>query len=167
MSDFKPSDDKAKIINNDIKQFSQNRGNLHLYKISEEVAQDQLDMFLDYYEFELESLPSDQRMVVEYSLKRLNTAIRKGFLEIKIEDDTIKVTQILKKPPAPDMTQIVYAELSGKHKIAMRDKKNEDQYGRMYSLVGSMTGFGETFFYSLKGIDISIAECLGGLFLLV
>lgn len=136
------------------------------YKISEQVAMEQLDGLLDYYDLDLNDIKnSAQRDAVESAYNRLIKAVRKGNLEFS-NDDNIKIVQHLKKPLGESGT-IEYRELDGKAKVAMKDKADTDYYGRIYSLLGSLSGLGETAIIGLKGSDLSVAECLGVLFLQV
>lgn len=140
------------------------------YKISEQVAMEQLDGLMDYYDLDLNDIKnSAQRDAVESAYNRLVKAVRKGNLEFSPEatkDKNIKIVQHLKKPIGESGT-IEYRELDGKAKVAMKDKSDTDYYGRIYSLLGSLSGLGETAITGLKGSDLSVAECLGVLFLQV
>lgn len=136
------------------------------YKISEQVAMEQLDGILDYYDLDLNDIKNAaQREAVESAYNRLVKAVRKGNLEFS-NDESIKIIQHLKEPLGESET-IEYRELDGKAKVAMKDKADTDYYGRIYSFLGSLSGLGETAIIGLKGSDLSVAECLGVLFLQV
>ncbi len=135
--------------------------------ISAEVARQQLDELLDYYELDGESfLDENQKNIFDQTCERLKKAIMKERLSISGEDG-IKVTQHLKNSYAGEVKVFEYAELAGKHKMSMGKHKDTDHYGKMYALLGSLTGMGETAIRNLKGPDLSTAECLGFLFLVV
>ena len=129
-------------------------------KISEKVARDQLDILLDYYDIELNKLTDDLKSSVDQSVEKLIRAVRRGQLQIKNDDD-LKVTQHMKKGDSV----IEYGILSGRSKTAMANKKDTDYHGRIYAMLGSMSGMGETAILSLTGSDLSVAESLGILFL--
>lgn len=130
--------------------------------ISREVAEEQLDLFLDYYDLEIDDFANEaMKEQFETSCNKLIKAIMKGHLEVK-EDSDLYVTQILRNGESMN-----YAVVSGKHKIAMKGKKDTDGYGKIYTLIGSITSLGETAISKLKGVDLSIAECLGFLYLQV
>lgn len=131
--------------------------------ISEEVARDQFQEFLDYYDLDPSVMPEDQRAAFESSASRIIKAVRSGKLEFG-QDGTVK--QFLKKPVG-EVSEIKYEELSGMHKVAMKSKKGEDHYGRMYALLGSLSGLGEMGIMKLKGADLSVAESVGIIFLQV
>ena len=131
------------------------------YKISEESAQFSLDELLDYYEIDFNDLPAAQQDQMGAVERKLIKWIREGRLEIKTEDG-IQCIQTLR-----NAEQITYREIDGAAKTAMGTKTAEDQHGRVYAVMGALCGQGETLITKLKGPDLSLAECLGGLFLLV
>ncbi|MCP4745034.1 MAG: hypothetical protein GY874_02680 [Desulfobacteraceae bacterium] len=133
------------------------------YKLSQESAQQQFALFTQYYELDPEHLPEEQEAAFNTAVGKILRAVRLGRVEIASEDG-IKVRQHLRNPMGETST-IDYAELSGKAKIAMKSKKDTDYYGRMYALLGSLSGLGETAVTGLKSVDLSLAECLGVLFL--
>lgn len=136
-------------------------------KISKEVAAQQLQELLDYYELDEDCfVDEDQSNVYLRTCERLKKAIMRGRLSITNEDG-IKIKQILKNSYDGDIKEFDYSELAGKHKLSMGKKKDGDHYGRMYALIGSLTGMGEAAIGKLKGPDLSTAECLGFLFLQV
>lgn len=130
-------------------------------KLSEESAQEQLNQLLDYYEIDFTDIPTDQKNSFDMIGKKLVKFIRQGRLEIKIEDG-IKCIQTLKN----GTTTIEYKELNGKAKTAMGTKSTEDGNGRIYALMGALSD-GEAAIIQLKGPDLSLAECLGAVFLAV
>lgn len=132
------------------------------YKLSEEVAEDQVQLFFDFYEIEMDDIPEEQTRAIDVSLGRIKKAIRRCRLEFVESDGVVKITQHLKNE-----TTIVYGEISGRSKLAMKNKSDSDSYGKIYSLCGSLTGIGEAGIAKLKGADISLAECIGALFLQV
>ena len=134
--------------------------------LSQDVADDQMEKFIDYYDIDPSDEDNDEkREAINSSIHRLKRAIRKGQLDISIGDDgVIKVVQSLHKDKE---TKIEYKEVGGQAKLEMGKRKAMDYHGRMYSLLGSLSDLGMTAISKLKGIDNSIAECLGALFLLV
>ncbi len=136
-------------------------------KISKEVATQQLEEFLDYYEIDDDSFVDEAQLNAYIQVcGKLKKAIQKGRLTIT-NDDGIKIKQSLKNSYDGDVKEFDYAELAGKHKLSMGKKKDTDHYGRMYALLGSLTSMGEAAIGKLKGSDLSTAECLGFLFLQV
>ncbi len=135
------------------------------YKLSPEVARAQVDVLLDHYDFEVEDLPEAQQAVLDSCIARLVKAVRMGRLQITKSDTGVKVVQTLKR--ATDSNGgIEYAELTGKARAAM-GPIGDNEYVKIYRLLGSLSGLGEAGITMLKGADISVAESLGFIFLQV
>lgn len=131
------------------------------YKLSEEVAREQLDVLYDYYEIVFNELPADLKPALEGADRKLLKAVRVGRLEVGVDGEgVIVVTQNLRGGE-----QLVYREIDGKAKVAMGGCDANDNYGKAYALMGSLCGLGETAIIKLKSHDLSIVECLGTVFL--
>jgi len=130
-------------------------------KISKETAEKQVAALLDYYELEASALNDDLSAALDMSRDKLIRAVMKGRLEI-VEEDGIKITQHTRSGE-----RLEYSELSGRSKIAMGKKSSGDNYGKIYALCGHMTGLGEAGICKLKGLDLSLCEALGSIFLIV
>lgn len=135
------------------------------FKLSYEVAEDQLKQLFDYYDLAIDDQLESQKVVLEAASKRLIKAIRRGNLEISM-DDGLTVTQNLVRPPG-GVNTIKYRVVDGRSKTAMADKKETDQYGKIYAVMGSLSGIGEAGIKGLTGQDLSIVETLGIVFLQV
>lgn len=129
-------------------------------KISEESAQAQVLSLLEFYQIDLETMGPDQRRGIETSLSKLTGFVMQGLVVIAAP----KVMQNLRTPPGA-LAQIEYGEVTGKNMVAMDGRPVEDIYGRIYALLGSVSGLGEDAFRALKGIDLSVAENLGTVFI--
>lgn len=133
--------------------------------LSEESAQDQLQILLDYYDLDSEIDSMDPEVEEEATLirvanrskARLIKGIRKGLLEIT-DAEGLSVTQ---NTPAKS---IKYAIVSGNAKIHM--EKQTGNHKQMYTLLGYLCGFGAPVFEQMKQPDLGVAEALGALFLL-
>lgn len=134
--------------------------------LSEEAAEQQLQLFLDYYDIDLEDTDDKDLLRANRSVKKkVIKAIRKGLVEVKEENETLNVYQTLEKPMQGITNPIRYKEPTGHSKIAMKESDKEDYYGKMYNLLGGMSGEGKAPFLKMKGKDLSIAESLALLFL--
>lgn len=133
------------------------------YVISEENAEEIFQQFLDYYDISMDDFEGSQEKAAFQSKRKLINTIRKGLLEIKIGED-IEVIQKLTKHKADSLT---YTEVSAAAKMTMDKTGENEQYGKIYTLLGSLSGLGLTAIMSLKGKDLSVAECLGFFFLQV
>ena len=136
------------------------------YILSNEVAQEQLDLMLDFYDIDPEenSIDEAQEKGVKTAFVKLRKAIRLGVIEIKETDGKLQVKQNFYKDKEKS---IEYKTLTGQAKIGMGKKGDKDFHGRMYALLGYLSGLGERAILNLEGKDLSVAECLGMLFLVV
>ena len=137
------------------------------YKFSEEVAKDQMQEFMDYYDIDKDDIVVDQGPeALDTIYNRLVRAIRTGNLEITFSGEGISVIQHLKFPPG-DVSKIEYGELTGKNKLAM-DKINDGKgVERIHALMASLSGLPGEAMAKLKGSDLSIMERLATLFMVV
>lgn len=135
------------------------------YVLSKEVAEEQLDSLFEYYEIDFDEIPKSQEEGMNAIYDRLVKAIRMGRLEIIIEDG-IKCIQTLKNSKGDSPVTITYREIDGRAKTAMGTKSDKDGNGRIYAVMGALSD-GEASILKLKGVDISLVENLGAVFLLV
>lgn len=132
--------------------------------ISEEVAEAQVDLFCNYYDIDLSDSAESQKEAVETARKKIIRAIRFGEMEISLDDEDDPIIKQMIPIKGGGTTDIEYGVLSGKHKKAMT---KQEEFGKMYSLLGSLSGLGETAISKLKGRHLSTAECIGMFFLQV
>ena len=132
------------------------------YAISKKVAESELQKMLDYYEIDIDEIEDKKvKAAIKSSYDRLIKAVRLKRLEIKIEEE-IKIIQTLRSGQKID-----YREIDGKAKVAMAGKEETDHYGKAYALMGSLSGWGESAILQIKGVDLSLVEVLGLIFLSV
>lgn len=132
------------------------------FKLAEKPAKAQLQSMLDYYEIDLDDIEEKEvKRAIKSGYKRLIKAIRLGRLEIKIEGG-FKVIQTTRNG-----TKIEYREIDGDSKVAMSTKEEKDWYGKSYAMMGALSELGESAICKLKGVDLSLAEVLGMIFLQV
>jgi hypothetical protein len=132
--------------------------------ISEEVAQEHIDGFIEYYGISTDELPDNLSRAITSSLAKMKAAIRTGQLEIKITPETITIEQNLVKPVGK-IEKLIYKEVDGGSKVAM--KEDGGDYSKTYQFLGALTGEGSAVITKLKGRDLSLAESLGVVFLQV
>ena len=137
--------------------------------ISEERAKEILQQLLDYYDIELYATSdsdADTRQAKQIE-RRLVRGIMCGALELDDKDGRINVVQHLGRAIG-SVDTLTYHEVSGKAKIGMsKGGKGEDYHGKLYGLLGALCNEGPMLFHSMSGVDLSRAESLGLLFLLV
>lgn len=139
------------------------------YVLDEEPAQDQLDLLLDFYEIELEDFEEfkseDDRVeqAMRSACKRLKRFIRKGLIEITAENG-LTIIQHLRFSKG-ETTQLIYRIMDGKAKMQMQKAREDDFYGKLYCLMGSLANVNANQISQFKGVDSSVVECLGAVFL--
>ena len=127
-------------------------------KISRESAEGQIKGFCDFYDLDVEAMTDAMRGAHEEACNRLVRHIIKGRLQF----EGSKVTQTTK-----DEKTLVYGVLKGKHKVEMAKCGSEDTAVKIYALCASLTGLHPTGIHKFEGVDLSVVECLGMLFLQV
>lgn len=139
-------------------------------RISQENAEKEMEKYLAYFDLNIDELKSEQsnsdrRDALQSSYDRLIKAVRKGRLEVKTDGgedgDEIQLIQTVGK--IGKETKLIYKELSGAAKVAMKDAETNDDYGRVYALAGSLNGLGMAGMKKLKGRDLSTAESIGAI----
>jgi hypothetical protein len=137
------------------------------YVISKEAAEAQLDELTDAYDVksigELMDDDATEHKLLKQALMRLREALMLGRIEISMGEGIV-ITQHLKRPLG-ERSDIIYPEIQGKHKIAMKD--DDPMMKKCYSMLGAITGLNATGITSMKGADLSVAEGIGMFFLAV
>lgn len=136
--------------------------------LSQEVAEDQLMLLLDFYEIYEEELGSEaEKDAVKTASNKVIIAIRKGLLTFK-EDGTFTQTlesKTRKKKSNEKPTTIEYGVLTGKAKTQNKHKKDESEDAmrtrRLYSMMGSLANMGSEDMMELSATDLSVMECVG------
>jgi len=125
-------------------------------EISEVSAKEQLDLLLDHYDVDLSILDNGKlQAVVELKLIK---AILEGKLEITQTADELLVIQTIK-----DGTEFKYHEITGMAKVQMERFKG--QHERLYALLGFLAKKKPEQIQKISGVDLTIAEYLGLIFL--
>lgn len=129
------------------------------YKLSQESAWAELRKLIDFYEINLQNIALENG---EDAFKTLQNVIldniRRGVIEIDDSDNTLKVTQHLKRPPG-DVKEIVYGEMTGKQRLAA-EKAKGGGYQKACAYLGSLSGLGADAFELLKQVDWKVADAL-------
>lgn len=133
------------------------------YILTKKNAENELEKMLDYYEIDIDEIEDKElRKAIRQGYDRLIKAVRLGRLEIKL-DNGIEIIQTLRS----NNSKITYKEIDGVAKTQMAGKDEKDYYGKSYALMGSLSELGEDVIKKMKGVDISLVEVLGMIFLSV
>lgn len=131
-----------------------------VYVISKDAAEKVIKSITKYYEIDIDGMEDKEaKKFVKANYDRLVKSARLGRLKVDFTDG-ITVTQILRSGE-----ELKYREIDGKAKAATAGKEKDDFYGRIYAIMGSLCGLGENGILKLKGVDISLCEVLGAIFL--
>jgi hypothetical protein len=130
--------------------------------MSDEEIKEQIDLLLDFYDLEIQ----DESPLKSLSEKLIGF-VRKGRIEIVLTDGKPNIYQHLKLSYKNMTSPLQYGVLRGLNKLSMKDSSANDAYGRIYSLVGSLTGYTSGQIALLEGADHSVMECVGAFFMSV
>ena len=131
--------------------------------ISEETADEQLRALFEYYDFEPNDLPTTVRSVVDGAARTVKRAITTGRIEIVFEDNTCVVKQHLSNPCDGTPNPLVYEEITGATKMAIKD--DMDAHVKAFAFLAAMAKENIAVIKKLRGKDIGLAEALAALFL--
>lgn len=134
------------------------------YVVSEEVAIDQVNELLEYYDIDPSGLSGGDEEVsdaFEKALDHVCRAFRTGALSIEQDKDGFpRVIQTL----SDGSTSLNYGEVSAKAKIVMEKFSSTAGYSRIYAFMGSLTGVGKAGIEKLGPRDLAVVEVLGTVF---
>jgi len=131
--------------------------------IDDKSAEDQVDIFLNFYD------PDTDKPGFKEILPDLKRHIRRGRVEITEAgaDGDINVKQILqRKTNDNEVRELNYKVIGGAAKEMMKTEF-KSEFSKVYAVLGALSGGSKMGISRLTGIDLSVAETLGALFLLV
>lgn len=139
-------------------------------KINPEAAQQQVDLFLDYYEVELDDF-EDKKVLnaIKTAMNKIKKAVMRCRIEIKLENNSLVILQTLKHPfdrtNASRMETIKYKSLRGQAKTRLKYCDENDDYGKVYALMGGLCGEPDSTMQMLEGVDLTVVEAISSIFL--
>ena len=138
--------------------------------ISRQTAETEVNRLFDWYEQDVEFMTQEKRTAMDSFKLTFIEAVTKGRLEFE-ESVTPKgmPTFVVKQHLrcGGDFSPIVYSEVNGRAKIAMKAAKDGDHSGKMHYMMGAMSGLGSGPMGELRGVDMSLMESLSAFFSLV
>jgi len=144
---------------------AQSVSNQKKFVLSDESAQEQLDLLLRYYDIEIADIGLQKSGIIDSVLSRIIRSIRQGNLTIALKSGKLSLLQTLVNPPG-DVTELEYSEVTGQAKLVMDSAGAQSDHARMYALIGYLTGVGSAGIAKLSRVDLSLAEALGFIFLI-
>lgn len=138
------------------------------YKLSEEVADDQLEMLFNHYRCDFDLLEPSQQSGMSANIPKVKIGIMQGYLEIKKESNTLVIIQHLENEyDKIEGSVISYGEVNAKIRRMIPDPSDRvNHYTRVYALLQGLSGLSKNQFDSLRTGDLDLAESLGSLFFL-
>jgi hypothetical protein len=134
--------------------------------ISEENAMAQVMLFLRSYDFDIDSIEKDGQKTMELNTDRLLRYVMNGQIEIEEIDGETKVKLNIKnKTKKNTVDQLVFGEVTGRHKAEMKPTSNEHE--RMTQLMGALceTAGGTAAIEQLRKGDRKALEVIAPYFL--
>lgn len=139
----------------------------------DETAPEHLQMLLDYYDIDDDDFVDEETGEVSNAVlaikRKLIKAIAKGRIELELDDNggfTGAVLQHLESKYKKLESPVRYKKLGGRAKVATKEASDNNKYGKVYALMGSLCGYGSASMIGLDGPDSLAMENLGFLFLL-
>lgn len=134
------------------------------YKLSEESAFEQYKKLIDYYDIDPSVvLPTQINMLKNVLVK----AIRRGALEIEVNENGIEIKQHITKPPKGLSTPLVYQEVTGRAKqIVSQLGESASTYDQMVTFVAFLTKEEKSLLPDLVSKDHKVMEMMGTLLFL-
>lgn len=134
---------------------------------SEEIAKDNLDELLDYYDINKDDIEIEEGPeAMQTLLNGLVRAIRKGRLKIEINEGDLTVVQSLKFPPG-DISEITYGVVNQKARMEMDKIKDNKAQERMLAFMASLSGCTSKVLVGFKGVDMGTMNRLATVFSMV
>lgn len=132
------------------------------YKISEEIAREQMQNLLDSYDIDADDLVIENGPEwVATVINRIVRAIRSGNVEI-LSNGEVKHNLVY---PKGDVESITYRRVNG---IAMKARdKAKGNFEKDCAFMGSLGNMPNTAMSSMDPVDISIFQRIGQLFMVV
>lgn len=129
--------------------------------ISKKAAKAQIEILKDYYDIDEEYFTSESADSMKSKLFDIEKSIRKGRLEIS-NDGGLKMKQNL-KVPINGINSLEYSVLKGAAKEAMDEA--DGSHSKVYTLMSFLSNESYSTFRKMEGVDVSLVETLGTLFL--
>lgn len=144
------------------------------YAIQKENAEDIFADLLDWYDIDEDDYKDgkDKGAAFKQAKRKIIKGICKGYVEVnkdtnKLGEEVLNVQQNFKFKYHKAPSRLLYREVNGKSKKAIKESEGVGEYGMMYKFLAALAGDDLYIVEQLKGVDIGLAESLGYLFLQV
>jgi hypothetical protein len=133
-------------------------------KIPKQIAEDQVQMLLDYYDCDDDFIVDTLRDPLQMCILGMIKAVTRGRLSVEDRDGGPHIIQIL-ETPAAGVERITYRPAGSRLTKALKIVGKEDS--RINAVLGALSGMGPDEFDALDTVDRDTAEAVGNYFLSV
>lgn len=135
--------------------------------VSKETAEEQFEMWLDYYGLKFSDIEIEDGEKAAKTLKNgLVRAIIDGHLEVEIRGDGMSVTQYLKNPTKKG-GQFIFADRVMAAQLASDKESSKQPIHRQRAFMASLAHVPASEFVHLKGVDATVFGRISMIFSLV
>ena len=135
-------------------------------KISDEVAEEQFESFLDYYRINFNDIEIEDGAEAARTMKNaLVRAIQEGLLEVTAGDDLVIKQNLIK--PIGEIDSITYTDKVAKARLAMDHESPKKTQARMLAFMAALSGVPVSVLLQLKGADYTIFGRIMAIFSMV
>ena len=135
-------------------------GKRPVLKISEEIANEKLAEFTDYFELD-DDEGSDDCLMTPKRRKAFINAIRRGRLEFEMDPNGRLFTiQHLKTQGAASVGPLRYKPVNGQSRVAMDGFGDDKHHRKSLAMMASLAGVDQKHMVNLEGVDLSLMELL-------
>ena len=135
-------------------------------KISEEVAEEQFDSFLDYFDIDFNDIEVEDGAEAARTMKNtLIRAIRRGALEINVEGE-FSIKQKLTHPIG-EIDFITYTDKVARARLAMDHESPKRTQARMFAFMAALSETPVSQLIKMEGKDLSVFGRLTVIFSMV
>lgn len=131
------------------------------YILNREAAESEIEKIFDYYDIDPDEIEDkEQQKIIKMNYSRIIKAIRMGRVEVKFEKG-LQIIHNLK-----DVNEVVtYKAPDANAKMAMAGCDPNDNYGKIYTLMGACSELGLAGIKRLPSNELPIVEVIGAIFL--
>lgn len=134
---------------------------------SKEVATDNLDELLEYYDIHKEDLAIEEGpAAMQTLLNGLVRSIMNGRLKVVIKEGDLEIIQSLKFPPG-EIKELTYGVVTQSARLEMDKINGSKEQERMVAFMASLSGSTSKVISKLKGVDMGTMNRLATVFSMV
>ena len=132
-------------------------------KIALDVAEQEFDRFTDMMDLDVDvsRMDEEDKKSFESQKRPIIRALQMGSLVINEDGEPVYTPQ----RAGGDVNPITFHEHTGASLMAMDRKKNGENMGKLYSVMGDMTRTNANLFAKMKGGDLKVCQAIVNLYM--